>query len=280
MSVSFLLQGGLGNQLLQVCAGIYTSNFYSYSVNFDSSLLKLLPKRIRLRETEVEFLLDNYKFKQSSVSNLIRYRFFPKINVLVEEDLNDLVIQRINSKTKIVSGYFHNLEYVDFSWEVIKNNLLKKINMYPINEKVSSKYFVIHFRGGDYLEDSKTKYTHGLTKIDYYKEAIELMSRIHHVDIVYIVTDSPDFAKNFFNKLHVPFKVISNKVNFQDLQFISNAQGVIMSNSSFSWWGAYLAEKKNKATVIYPKPWFAGNIPDPKYFFRSNWISLSRSFEK
>jgi hypothetical protein len=280
MSVSFLLQGGLGNQLLQVCAGIYTAKNYSYNVNFDSSLLKLLPKKIRLRETEVEFLLDKYKFKPKSVSNLIRYRFFPKNNVLVEQDLNDLVIQRINGKTKLVSGYFHNIEYVDFSWEEIKNNLLKKIDMYPVNEKVSSKYFVIHFRGGDYIDDQKTKNSHGLTQISYYQEAVELLLEIHQINMIYIVTDSPEFANNFFKNLQMPYTIISNSINFQDMKFISNAQGVIMSNSSFSWWGAYLAEKKNQATIIYPKPWFAGNIPDPQYFFRSNWKSLNRFFDK
>jgi hypothetical protein len=106
------------------------------------------------------------------------------------------------------------------------------------------------------------------------------MCNFHQVDMIYIVTDSPEFAKIFFEKLPIPYKIISNSIHFQDLQFISNAQGVIMSNSSFSWWGAYLAEKKNQATIIYPKPWFAGNFPDPQYFFRSNWKSLNRFFDK
>ena len=59
-----------------------------------------------------------------------------------------------------------------------------------------------------------------------------------------------------------------------DLSLMSICDNNIISNSSFSWWGAYLNKNKNK-TVIAPNQWFGPNGPkDTQDIIPENWIKL------
>jgi hypothetical protein len=58
----------------------------------------------------------------------------------------------------------------------------------------------------------------------------------------------------------------------------------IISNSTFGWWGAWLADS---STVCYPDPWFGDYImnnntlqfhettPDLKDFFPNHWVRVN-----
>ena len=53
----------------------------------------------------------------------------------------------------------------------------------------------------------------------------------------------------------------------------------IISNSSFSWWGAYLSRRKNKI-VISPETWFGPE--GPKIWddiYANGWIILPTYFD-
>ena len=46
----------------------------------------------------------------------------------------------------------------------------------------------------------------------------------------------------------------------------------IIANSSFSWWGAWLNNHKDKK-IIYPSVWF-NNGPDSSQIGGENWIKI------
>jgi len=52
------------------------------------------------------------------------------------------------------------------------------------------------------------------------------------------------------------------------------SDNVVISNSSFSWWGAYLNKNPNK-TIIAPKNWFGPKGPkDTENILPKDWLSI------
>ena len=75
--------------------------------------------------------------------------------------------------------------------------------------------------------------------------------------------------KNFDNTIY-----IEGEKDYIELYLMSRCDNNIISNSSFSWWGAWLNEKENK-TVIGPKKWFGSEIThNTGDVLPENWIKI------
>ena len=69
------------------------------------------------------------------------------------------------------------------------------------------------------------------------------------------------------------FKNLHNSDEIEDLYSLSQCDGVIISNSSFSWWGAWLGKKKYK--VISPNRWFGPKGPkNYQDIYKKDWIKI------
>ena len=72
----------------------------------------------------------------------------------------------------------------------------------------------------------------------------------------------------------------SSRGPWDDLTILAGSDAVVMSNSSFSWWGAYLAWRNHGARVVTPAPWFANpSTPAPK-LIPDAWTVLPRGIVK
>jgi hypothetical protein len=123
----------------------------------------------------------------------------------------------------------------------------------------------IHVRRGNYVERQDF---HPLQSIDYYKQAISIIGEntlflIFSDDIEWCESNL-DFIKNKI--------FISGNLDYQDLYLMSMCNHNIIANSSFSWWGAWLNNHKDKK-IIYPSLWF-NNGPDSSEIGGENWIKI------
>ncbi len=100
----------------------------------------------------------------------------------------------------------------------------------------------IHVRRGDYVNNP---FYVDLMKTDYYKRAMELFpdeSFLVFSDDVSWCRKQPIFKKCQF----------SGKDELTDFNRMAGCKGIIMANSSFSWWAAYLSKGK----IVAPKAWY------------------------
>ena len=67
---------------------------------------------------------------------------------------------------------------------------------------------------------------------------------------------------------------LKNSNEVEDMYSLSQCDSVIMSNSSFSWWGSWLGKQKEK--IISPDQWFGHRVQkDYEDRFSKKWIKIS-----
>ncbi len=104
----------------------------------------------------------------------------------------------------------------------------------------------IHVRRGDYVSNP---FYVDLTSTQYYWDAIKQFP----VDTQFLVfSDDIEWCKTYF--VGKEFTFSEDRSEIDDLNLMAGCKGIIIANSSFSWWAAYLGDQSKK--VIAPKAWY------------------------
>ena len=92
---------------------------------------------------------------------------------------------------------------------------------------------------------------------------------------VFLFSDEPNYSLYFLNKyFNGKIKLIKTGDDFHDLYIMSQCNNIIISNSTYSWWGAYFNEN-NKNIIINPDPWIlVDNTTKP---CPSRWVAVKNS---
>jgi hypothetical protein len=140
---------------------------------------------------------------------------------------------------------------------------------HPNHKKLVS----IHFRRTDYLESP----VHANLSEDYYQAALK---HLNNNDFIYVVfSDDINWCRQqaFLQDLSAIF---SSNTNLVDLAMMSLCDHHIISNSSFSFWGALLNHKKSKKVVCprnYIKPSVAGYQWINGNYYPDTWRSIDNA---
>lgn len=120
----------------------------------------------------------------------------------------------------------------------------------------------IHVRRGDYVNNP---FYVDLTETDYYLTAC---GQFPENSKFLIFSDDINWCKENFDEQSFDFS--EGKTEEEDLKLMASCKGIIMANSSFSWWAAYLGDPNKK--VIYPKKWFADGVQ--RVGFPKGWLCI------
>lgn len=188
------------------------------------------------------------------------FRYFP--NLMSFTIFSD-EIKIYDQKVKLTHFYQHYNR--DFDSNQLNDFIEQELMENEIFQNHNIEGFVINVRRGDFYT-SQHKNLYGFDQIDYIKKAISNYT-LSEIKNVYIISDdlvwckeNLDFLSNLELKIHYPKK----QEPILDFLKICFAKQLIIPNSTFSYWGAYINQKLNSQFCITAPSFSAKHINSGK----------------
>jgi hypothetical protein len=163
-----------------------------------------------------------------------------------------------------LEGHFQNLPAITPILPIVRGEFIAALS--PLRAQLKHKYNMtllkraafIHIRRGDYLKQPTVHWTQSQ---EYYEAAVQTLSTkpLHW----YVLSDDIAWCKQ---QPWLQGKQFVDEPELTALAFMSLCEGgAVISNSTFSWWGATLAG----APTVYPTKWYKDEKPD---LFPAGWV--------
>ncbi|MES9902114.1 MAG: alpha-1,2-fucosyltransferase [Sedimenticola sp.] len=285
--------GGIGNQLFAYSAArrlslvngaelvIDSVSGFSRDFNYQREF-KLYHFNININKATSADRFEPFSRIRRYIKRFINNRrFFNERNYIQPDgiDFDPRLLEFKPHGTVYLEGYWQSEKYFKDIEDIIRDDLriIPPANLENISlaKKINNSVAIaVHVRFFNSLDDPT--YNNNAS-IDYYSRAIKkiesLVSNAHY----FIFSDRPDLVRDWLdiNSNQVTY-IAHNKSDenaYADLWLMTQCKHFIIANSTFSWWGAWLSDNKDKV-VIAPgfevregvSYWgFEGLIPE-------NWI--------
>ncbi len=254
--------GGLGNQMFQYA--LYRKFLeLKKDVRYDSIQTKEhngfeLEKVFNVVKNPIQSLEEIKTLK------VVGETTYPKFNESILT-LDNVYLEGNWQNTK----YFPNEE--SLKNEFIFSQKLDEKNETLLNEMQSYNSVAIHVRRTDYLK--YIGYFFQADWMNYYGLAVNHIAQNTKDRPLkfYVFSDDIEWCKRNFM---IPVIFVENKKidGWKDMLLMSNCKHNITTNSTFSWWAAWLNKNSNKI-VTTPKRWFLDNT-DSNHITLSSWIKI------
>jgi len=246
-------KGRLGNNLFQYSTGRVLAKRYGYHLSAspvkgflntkeEIDGLKFTTPSTKLRYNKVDLNNLDKKVKNTEGLHILLRGTFSYYPVLVPHK---------NEILKWFDFDLIDLKSFENRFKVFKNNNYETI---PV-ENINNNDVLLHIRLGDLLKDKVKSVTRALY-FDYYKIVLERIK----FDRLFIISDSieSEYVKEFNN--YNPICLFDTNA-VDTLKFYKSFSRIIMSRSSYAWWGAWLS---NAEEIYFPIPendlWGVNNI--------------------
>lgn len=295
------LMGGLGNQMFQYAFGYYLAKKNNTVLKIDETLLqdKSQPHEIvthrslelmdvfdlninKASKSEIEYF--NGKANTSDTFERLINSFLWRLrkhNLIIEKSRSFNPEMLYLKDNKCIVGAWQCENYFSSISSDIKALYKFKYALLPQSIKlaqdiVAGNSICVHIRRGDYVTSKLYSSTIGAMDLTYYRSAIELMVQKVDTPRFYIFSDDLTWCKEnviipfdhtFVEDEHVGIKA----GNY--LQLMSLCKNYIISNSTFSWWAAWLGEKEN-SLIIGPANWFRDKSLNGSDILPKRWVKL------
>lgn len=178
--------------------------------------------------------------------------------------------QNLSKPNEIINieGYLQSAKY----WGDNKRFAQKLFKFKPKPELdgiiPKGKNIALHVRRGDYV-GNPNYFNLGS---DYYKNALKELPKGN----VIIFSDDYNYCKEKFYGVY-----LEGYSDIEHLYLMTKCDHFIVSNSTFSWWGAYLGQKRG-SIVIHPNKYFCGRLEthDTSDFWPDGWKEMKASEDR
>ena len=261
--------GGLGNQMFQYAFARALEAETNTKTVFDMSFFEKKYAR--------PFELDIFNVKVETITN-----FWDKLKLKLiwklRKKLNGKKILGINfycephfefdeklfklDKNTYIEGFFQGEKYFKDIEDIIRadfqfKNMPNEQNQVLIEKINATNSISLHIRRGDYVQKKRYQNVYATCSLDYYKRGVEYIAGMFENPTLFIFSDDIEWVKE---NLQLPYEGVyvshnTGNRSYEDMRLMSLCKHNVIANSSFSWWGAWLNNNKEKV-VIAPKKWF------------------------
>lgn len=275
--------GGIGNQLFQYVFGQYIHYRYDIEVRYDNNSFFTTDK---LRQSELSALdeattYDNrctFSRYRGIKNRLLRYMYqmYPKQHFINELAKNKIPKYFKEGHLYFFQGYWQDIHYYKWLRKHIPNFNIgladwpKDLCQYKSMIGSCANSVSVHIRRGDYFSP-KNIGTYGVCDAEYFQRAILYIQEKLQDYQLFVFSDDMNWVKQNISFPHDA--VIIENYDVPQLSYIylmSLCCHHIISNSSFSWWGAVLNEQP-RAIVIAPNHW---TLTSAKTIALEKWTKL------
>ena len=280
--------GGLGNQLFQYSfaralsqklntslyldlSWFYIYKYRKYGMPFSLRFFRITYFRVHPIILPYIFLVRKLQYPRwaKKISALFLKNKKP-FSIYSEEDFKHNV--EPNGSNILLDGYFQ--DYKSFKmieptlrYELSLKKDLDSKNALILKEIKAVNSVSIHFRKGLYSSDSKIKSLYPEVSLQYYNKAVSEITKKNKDAVLFVFSNEINWVKENY-KTDFPIFYISNDgPDYEHLFLMSQCNHNIITNSTFSWWAAWLNENPNKI-VTAPKLWEKNHANIPQSWIR------------
>lgn len=295
--------GGLGNQMFQYAFAlalqekhkdeeikidishfnyIFIKKYKSANLHNGYEIEKIFSKARILHATAWDLMKVTWYIPNYVLSRVVRKVFPIRKNEYIQksEDVFAFNDNILNAKGNgyyegvwQAIGYLENVK--EKIQEVFQHPEPNEYNKRLIREISSCNSVGLHVRRGDYLHDHEFN---GICDLEYYKKGITEILSDGKEHCFYIFSNDIKWCMQEIEPLLSGHKVVyvtgnTGKDSCWDMFLMTYCKDLIIANSSFSWWGAFL--NKSVSKVVAPYPWVKreGNIEN----YCKDWIKICKT---
>ena len=274
--VTLRVSGGLGNQLFQYAA----ARALAIRCNADLALDLSFYHGGRHRNFELNQFPITAEFRA-----LPKSKFRAKVSRMVSS-LSSRPLYREKSfhyssefeqldAPIVLDGYFQSFKYFTSCANEIRKELNPPelggaYNLSMVDAISSQQSAILHVRRGDYVTNPKAKGTFAECTLDYYRQAL---ANLPANCPLFVFSDDILWARQNLNlgESAVFIGDGTPRSGIEDLKLMSLGHHHMIANSTFSWWGAWLAGP-DKGLTIAPERWFVDDGINDVDLFPVDWI--------
>lgn len=269
MKVIVNMACGLANRMFQYSYYLFLKHLgYNVQVDFYHSA-KLAHEKVAWNDIFPKATIEQASswdvFKLGGGSDFfskIRRKYLPCLSGVVNMPTAfDADLPVAGMKSQYIIGVFQNAKMMEAIEKNVKRcftfqSFTDERNQKLEKEMAACESVAIHVRKGkDYAQRVWYQNT---CPVEYYQKAIQLISeKVNHPKF-YVFTDNSEWVKEHFKDfayILVEGNPVSGWGSHFDMQLMSVCKHNIISNSTYSWWSAFLNAHPDKI-VIAPEVWF------------------------
>lgn len=290
------LSGGIGNQLFQYAAAKNLAILNNADLILDKYSGFITDLRFK-RKYSLSYINKQNK-KESNIFFFIIFRLVKKVfflRKLLYKFLTSTIIDEYYSfekfhpevkslkfkKNLYMLGLFQSEKYFEDNREKIIKEIFpeKPNNSHYLNQakQIDENSIAICIRTFEDLPNNLYHTVGGVTDYLFFENSLKRLLNEIKKPKLYFFSTSRKNIENLFNKVSLFEKfekiIITKETGFKNdidtLWLITNFKNLIISNSTFYWWGAYFSDFKFKQTNIISSSKFPNSDTNQK-----NWIII------